>query len=502
MPESNATLTVREGPHRGQSFDVAAPATVGRSKSCTIALEDPDCSRVHFVIEFEANEYTVRDNGSVNGTFLNGRRVNLAALRHGDLLTLGATTLLFQVGVVERPAQDVSAAVAVDVEQPPPFDELTASSSPQQLEAALNKYKALYRSSELISHVSSGGEFFPLVLEHLVHVMQADRGLLLLGASEANVEVAARVSRVAEVSVHPISTTLLRRVLLGGEAILVKDVKLDDRLLGTETAIVSNSQSLLCAPLRTPTATFGAIQLESHSRARAFDENDLKLLAAVAQQAALALSHGDVQKREALLLRRASLQRFADSAAAERLLQGAVDWETGRTAMLSLLFLDLRPLSAGQPSSVHALNEALEQITARIFAFGGVLSRVTPDALVAFWAPPFSESADPRRAVDAALDVQSLLRRDGRPPLPCALHWGQGFVGAVGPHQRRELAAVGPEVEDTARLAAHVSPGEIGASEALYRELSTVLDGEWTDSFTLRADAAPTRLFRVRGLRL
>ncbi len=76
--------------------------TLGRGASNDVALTwDPRASYVHAVVERLASEWTIRDVGSRNGTFLNGERIFAErVIRPGDDLRLGDTRLV--LGVVRR----------------------------------------------------------------------------------------------------------------------------------------------------------------------------------------------------------------------------------------------------------------------------------------------------------------------------------------------------------------------------------------------------------------
>ena len=64
--------------------------TIGRSSSCSIPIPDRFLSRQHAEIVRVDGEWFVTDAGSVNGTYLNGDRVNdRARLRPGDRITIG-----------------------------------------------------------------------------------------------------------------------------------------------------------------------------------------------------------------------------------------------------------------------------------------------------------------------------------------------------------------------------------------------------------------------------
>jgi pSer/pThr/pTyr-binding forkhead associated (FHA) protein len=70
-------LTATGGELAGQSFAFAAPCRcyLGRSRDCAVCLPPADLStsRRHCVLEVGADEAVIRDLGSLNGTFLNGR---------------------------------------------------------------------------------------------------------------------------------------------------------------------------------------------------------------------------------------------------------------------------------------------------------------------------------------------------------------------------------------------------------------------------------------------
>lgn len=67
--------------------------TLGRSSSCDIELVDPMVSRIHAALLVETCGIVIRDNGSANGVYVNGKLVDEAVIRPGDEVTLGGTKL-------------------------------------------------------------------------------------------------------------------------------------------------------------------------------------------------------------------------------------------------------------------------------------------------------------------------------------------------------------------------------------------------------------------------
>jgi pSer/pThr/pTyr-binding forkhead associated (FHA) protein len=90
-------LVVRAGGGRaGESFRPAGPRTrIGRSPDCDIFLDDVTVSRNHAVLVEEDGEFHVEDQGSLNGTFVNRRRIDRAPLHEGDELQVGKYRMTF-----------------------------------------------------------------------------------------------------------------------------------------------------------------------------------------------------------------------------------------------------------------------------------------------------------------------------------------------------------------------------------------------------------------------
>jgi pSer/pThr/pTyr-binding forkhead associated (FHA) protein len=70
---------------------------VGRATECTLRVPARDVSRRHCEIETAGGRVLVRDLGSSNGTFLNGKRITEAQLNPGDRLTVGPVTFVVQI---------------------------------------------------------------------------------------------------------------------------------------------------------------------------------------------------------------------------------------------------------------------------------------------------------------------------------------------------------------------------------------------------------------------
>lgn len=92
-------LVVRKGPQPGERFFVdRGELTVGRDPASDIFLNDITVSRTHAVISCTDDVVSVKDSGSLNGTYLNGEIVDEATLHNGDVLQIGTFQMLFISG--------------------------------------------------------------------------------------------------------------------------------------------------------------------------------------------------------------------------------------------------------------------------------------------------------------------------------------------------------------------------------------------------------------------
>jgi len=93
-------LKVLAGPYKDRVFCFTQPDTflVGRTSDSHLYLpDDRFFSRHHCLLEISPPHCLLRDLGSTNGTFVNGRKVSEAALQNGDQIQGGETVLLVEV---------------------------------------------------------------------------------------------------------------------------------------------------------------------------------------------------------------------------------------------------------------------------------------------------------------------------------------------------------------------------------------------------------------------
>ncbi|WP_066039006.1 FHA domain-containing protein [Herbiconiux solani] len=96
LPSGSALLIVRRGPNSGARFLLdTSVSTVGRHPNADIFLDDVTVSRRHAEFARHGHTFTVRDLGSLNGTYVGGVRVDEALLDDGAEVQIGKFRLTF-----------------------------------------------------------------------------------------------------------------------------------------------------------------------------------------------------------------------------------------------------------------------------------------------------------------------------------------------------------------------------------------------------------------------
>jgi pSer/pThr/pTyr-binding forkhead associated (FHA) protein len=102
LPSGTGVLIVHRGPAQGQEFALdpsQGVLLVGRSEDADIFLDDVTVSRHHAEFRHGAEGWSVRDTGSLNGTYVNRERVDDRRLAGGDEIQIGKFRFVLLLGV-------------------------------------------------------------------------------------------------------------------------------------------------------------------------------------------------------------------------------------------------------------------------------------------------------------------------------------------------------------------------------------------------------------------
>ncbi len=183
-----ASLHVIEGPDRGRLFALTGSTiTIGRSAENTIVLNDVAVSGLHSkIIRSESGQFTLHDNASTNGTFVNGREARVVDLKHGDTVRIGGSVLAFEV----QRQGGILPGEGIDRGAVRPDEELIAYREPtiidptdlsrEQLERLVRRGFILEQLDLALSNLEGPTEILTTVLDAALAASGARRGFILL----------------------------------------------------------------------------------------------------------------------------------------------------------------------------------------------------------------------------------------------------------------------------------------------------------------------------------
>jgi Inner membrane component of T3SS, cytoplasmic domain/zinc-ribbon domain len=98
LGEGHAVLVVLRGPAEGARYNLAPssePVVVGRSPECELFLDDVTVSRRHAELRSVGGGWELHDLGSLNGSYVNRRRIDQQTLAGGDEVQIGKYRFVF-----------------------------------------------------------------------------------------------------------------------------------------------------------------------------------------------------------------------------------------------------------------------------------------------------------------------------------------------------------------------------------------------------------------------
>ncbi len=309
-----AALFVIQGRNKGARFDLAGQplaVTIGREAGNFIQLEDHEVSRRHAEIRRVGETLVLGDLKSSNGTFVNDRKVERAELSSGDRIRIGRTVLVYAkdhddeqaIGLVDIAGGEAGADGSRIIRTMREEDSI-ALAAPEDgqsrwLARARSNVQVMYRTSLAVSHTLDIDELLGRVLQLVFEWVEADRGCIMLVDPETKeLKTKARRDRRADdTGSMTISRTILDYVLSNREGVLTSDAQDDDRFASGNSVVRTGVREAICVPLQGRYDIVGVIYVDTttplaeavESGRRRFGDDHLKLMIAIAHQAALAV---------------------------------------------------------------------------------------------------------------------------------------------------------------------------------------------------------------------
>jgi adenylate cyclase len=519
-------------------MDLKHDLSVGRTEGNDLILNHPSVSRKHAKFELRSEHWWVVDLKSTNGVKLNGNLVTEAQVAAGDKISIGSVLVDVRAlpsvdfnadsmfdnpsGTVIRRISDFNSEFGLEiaeladnkkpVSRPPsqPGMREPAVSREKIFQVLVQVAKALLASEELQVVLTT-------VMDIIFRYLPVERGLIILFDEDGNpVPKLTKFIEGAEQQDIPISRTILKMVSQQQVALMTSNALEDARLLGGKSIAIHGIRSAMCVPLWNRQRVIGAVQVDSPIHIGSFTEEDLDLLTALANFAAVAIERAQLaEKIEEERKIRSRMERYHSPAVVDEIVKGSISTESEvRSTDVSILFADISGFTTvsetKKPEEVaeflsHFFGFAVESI----FAYGGTLDKFIGDAVMAFFGAPLPQDDHADRAVLTGLMLQRMVNewnveraKTDLPPVMVrvGINSGLAVVGNVGTEKRVDYTVLGSSVNIASRLESGVAkPGQVVISQNTMDRIMGSFETESLGEFALKGLQQKMPVFEVKG---
>jgi adenylate cyclase len=515
---------------------------IGRSPDCQIVLKDFGISRAHAKIVVDEDGIRIADLKSKNGTQVNGVPIVEAPLKDGDRILLGKFQLAFsktlegkvvldedkplseEAGTIIRSVGELSRLLSTtDTKGGVAAADAKKAPDVAEIEKSNRILKVLTKVAETLIAVRPVEEVLEQVMDIVFEHIPSDRGFLMLQEEPDNKLVPMVIKHRnpgsgIDSGKITISKTIADRVLKDRVSILTSDAMVDPRFGAGDSIRFHGIRSAMCAPLWNKDQVIGIIHVDSPMLTNCFTLNDLDLLTALANYAAVAVERARLnQKIVAEEKKRERLGRFLSPQVTQRILnasdsQGAA-LGVPEVKDVSILFADIVGFTTMSekmsPAAVALLlNDYLSRMTDVIFKYDGTLDKYIGDAIMAVYGAPLDMPDHAAAAVKSALEMQERLtefnseRKEGpHLRIRIGINSGKAVAGEIGSINKKEYTVLGDVVNTASRLESSVAkPGMVVIGENTYHAVTDQFECKSMGSFTLKGKEKLVSVYEVISL--
>jgi Nif-specific regulatory protein len=300
--QATAYLVIRHDDGFGDVFALVPEQryTLGRATTNRIVLKDEVCSREHAEVYHADGRWRLRDLNSLNGTRINGERLDSEwELSAQDEISLGRTTLVFVEDMNDLPDMPLAPAAAESVTIKKrlrqtrfltPVPPAPVAEDPTLHDGAVSRrlshdLSLLYRMAVDMGSSATYQELAELVLAGLLEATPADTGAILTRKDGRGLDITEHRHKGANPSAYVrVSQFLSNEVLKTGEALLAEDVQQHPDFQHRQSIQDVGATSMICAPFQFNERILGLIHLYCTDSSQALDGDDLEFVTAVARQ--------------------------------------------------------------------------------------------------------------------------------------------------------------------------------------------------------------------------
>jgi len=522
--------------------DLRVEMTIGRTEGNDLILNHPSVSRKHARLENRDEKWWIVDLKSTNGVKVNGALVTEAPIHAGDKIHIGSVQVDVNAlpsvnfsgdsmfdnpsGTVIRRISDFNADFGLDVgeaaQQPTARPAAEPGIAKPESDAAMREkiFQVLVQVAKALLQTEDLNSMLTTVMDMIFKYLPVERGLIILFDEHGEpIPKLTKFVEGAEQQDIPISRTILKMVAEQQVSLMTSNALEDARLLGGKSIAIHGIRSAMCVPLWNRQRVIGAVQVDSPIHVGSFTEEDLDLITALANFAAVAIERAQLsEKIEQERKIRTKMERYHSPAVIDEIVKGVVNVTTDETeirnAEVSILFADISGFTTisetKKPEEVseflsHFFSCAVESI----FTYSGTLDKFIGDAVMAFFGAPIAQEDHADRAVMAGLMMLRLVEdwnaERAKTNLPAVririgINSGPAVVGNVGTEKRVDYTVLGSAVNIASRLESGVAkPGQLVISKNTLDRMLGSFNTEPLGDFALKGLQQKMPVYAVLG---
>lgn len=292
-------LTIQTGPAKGRTFELTGkPQSLGREGD--IQVLDTAASRKHAEIFAIGGMFIIKDLNSRNGTFVNdGKITKETPLRIGDRVRIGSSLLLFEkkpsrehaVEFVPDAPEEVATSSTVEIKLGERSAHVVTGPDRLRDESAMRRLFVMYEVARVLGRETTLQGVIDKVLDLAMSSVGPSYCYVFL-RDEGTGNLVPRTWRdQTQGKRRKISRSIVTRAMHLRHSILTADAVADERFSQSDSVVVGEVRSVICAPLIARDHINGVLYMGRDAVAKPFVDPDLELATAVALQAGIALEN-------------------------------------------------------------------------------------------------------------------------------------------------------------------------------------------------------------------
>ena len=283
-----------------------SPFSVGRKVDKDLVIADPRVSRDHAVIVSEAGQFSVVDQGSKHGTFVNGERVQRKVLERNDRLEFGVREVAYIIFNPQHTTTNSAREFLSQISGMHISDETTD----------LEKLILFLEAARKLNTVGVLDEILMTLLDVTLKLTRAERAFVFMKNDSGELRLAAGRNSKGEPLLEDttISHSILEDALKSNSEFVLTDTSRSLDLSGRKSIVAYDLRTVICVPLRKPQVqtardtdapapavsaeAMGALYVDSRFASRDISSVSHDILHAIATEAASLIENARLVQAE------------------------------------------------------------------------------------------------------------------------------------------------------------------------------------------------------------